>query len=137
MKPHPMMAKLSFLKNMDWTELPKDWYWCNDGIYDSLSKAHCAITTSSACVIDAIIAGVIPCTIQRELNLLWNGLDFLKDEFDTFQSIGNNQLKDRLEDIFINRRDYFKSETVRAKEYLLDGLGPIDSKTLSQFIVSV
>ena len=133
-KPHPMMSKPPILKKLNWIELPNGWRWYDGEMHEALESAWCTMTLNTGAIIDVVAAGCIPFALSQSLSTPWNYLDSLSDEFPILRAVSDDQIKIRLEEIFILRREFFKSQTYLAQDRLLKGLSIISDQTMSAFI---
>jgi hypothetical protein len=133
-KPHPMMNKSVILRKLNWMELPNGWHWHDGEMHDALENAWCTMTLNTGAIIDVVAAGCIPFALSQSLSTPWNYLDSLSDDFPILRAVSDDQIKIRLEEIFILRREFFKSQTYLAQDRLLEGLSIISDQTMSAFI---
>ena len=133
-KTHPMMRREVLLTKMGWHGLPTGWEWVDSEIQEALGTAHCCIALGTASAYDAIIAGCIVLPLERELGFMGNYLDLLEDEYDIVSSVPYELIRQRLEEIFISRREYYAKEFAKIRIRLIDGLNPINDEFLQCFL---
>ena len=132
-KPHPMTTRASILKWMDWEKLPEGWSWHDGEIHQALSKAWCAVSLSTSAVVDGVFSGCIPCMLTCAQDVSFNTLDILADQFPILNNIEDEEIQTRLEEIFVSRRDFYMSETLKIRENLALALNPINDETIAAF----
>ncbi len=133
-KPHPMTTRDEILLNLGWKKLPKKWIWENEEIDKSLQKSKAAIILSSGAIVDVVLAGVIPITLTSELDLPWNYLDLFEEDFNFLKPVGQNQLQEKIMNIFENKTGFYMKELKKLKIKLNDGLGDINQKNMNSFL---
>ncbi|MBD2424566.1 hypothetical protein [Phormidium sp. FACHB-1136] len=133
-KPHPMMRKEVILTQMNWTNLPQGWQWCDDEMIDVLSKARCCVTMATASIFDVLLSGCIALPLDRELTTAWNSADFLETEFPVLKTVPKEYLRQRLEEIFVSSRQWYDEEFMSIREKLQVGLNPVSDSTLALFL---
>jgi hypothetical protein len=132
-KSHPMTSQASILKWMDWETLPEGWLWHDGEIREAMSTTRCTVSLSTSSVVDAVLAGCIPCMLTCAQDVSFNSLDFWANQFPILSNITDDQIQTRLEEIFISRRAFFQSETLKIQEHLIQALNPINDQTLAVF----
>jgi hypothetical protein len=134
-KPHPMMNCEHILNSLRWKCLPKNWLWEKKELSSCLQKVRCAITVSSASIIDVVLGGCIPISFSRSLDIPRNYLDILSDSNKCFEPVCRNNLKERLENIFLHEKEKYSNEANLAKLILENGINPVNDTLLKNFIV--
>ena len=132
-KPHPISSKKSIIEQLGFESLPRGWNYWDGEIHEALSRSRCAITLSTAAIIDVVLSGCIPISLTRELNVDWNCLDLLEDRFDILKPVGKDQLKERLKEIFFTNRQYYETQTSTIRSCLLEGLNPVTEDNMRVF----
>jgi len=129
-----MMRKEVILTQMNWTNLPQGWQWCDDEMIDVLSKARCCVTMATASIFDVLLSGCIALPLDRELTTAWNSADFLETEFPVLKTVPKEYLRQRLEEIFVSSRQWYDEEFMSIREKLQVGLNPVSDSTLALFL---
>jgi len=133
-KPHPISSKKSLVEQLGYKSLPEGWEIWDKEIYEALYRSRCLIALSSGSIIDAALSGCIPISLTRELNVNWNCLDSIQDEFNILKPIGKHQLKKRLEEIFITNEKYYDTQASLIQKKLLKGINPIEEDKMEAFL---
>ena len=133
-KPHPMMKSEKIIELLGWKSLPENWSWEKGELASCLYKSKCAITVSSASIINIVLAECIPIPFSRELDVPSNYLDILGNQSIFSRSVGREDLKKRLEDVYLHKTQYFIKETIAAKITLQHGVSEISNELLTSFI---
>jgi len=133
-KAHPMMPCEQILGSIGWGRLPKSWTWEKGELSACLNKVKCAITVSSASIIDVVLSGCVPVPFARALDIPRNYLDILEIENIFFEPVGSSNLKNRLEDIYINKVEQYIDKTSLARVKIEEGLNPVNDQLLKNFI---
>ena len=133
-KPHPISSKKSIVEQLGYKSLPEGWDFWDKEIYGALARSRCLVALSSGSIIDAGLSGCIPIALTRELNVNWNCLDSIQDEFSILKPIGKYQLKERLEEIFISNQKHYDIQTSLIRKKLLKGLNPINEDKMEAFL---
>lgn len=134
LKPHPMMRREILLRKIGWRALPAGWEWTESEIYEALKTAHCCVAIGTASVYDAVVAGSTVLPLAREFGLMGNYLDLLEDEYEVARAVPDELIRQRLEEIFITRREYYLKEFSKIRTRLLDGLNPVNDELLQCFL---
>ncbi len=134
-KPHPMMSHKALLGRIGWAELPPGWTWDFGEIDAALSKARCVITQMTASAYDAILAGICVLPVKSELQQMDNYLDVLADQFTVLNAVPASQLCDKLNDIIIDKSDYYEKEFTDIQACLIDGINDKSDAAMQSFIV--
>ncbi len=133
-KTHPMMHREVLLAKMGWQGLPAGWEWVDSEINEALETAHCCIALGTASAYDAIVAGCTVLPLEREFGFMGNYLDLLEDEYEVVSAVPHELIRQRLEEIFMSRREYFTKEFAKVRSHLLDGLNPVNDELLQCFL---
>jgi hypothetical protein len=133
-KPHPMVSKSEILRMMKWRDLPDGWSWSDDDLNQALSKSLCAITINTASIIDVVASGCIPLALCRSLALSWNYLDHFSSEFEILQTVADDLIQTRIEEIFISKKDDYLIELGKVRNHLKKGLNPVNEQTMRSFL---
>jgi hypothetical protein len=133
-KTHPMMKYQLLLDEMGWDELPDNWSWENGNISDALINAKCCVAQMTASVYDAVLSGCIVLPIMSELQQMDNYLDIFEDQCPEVKSVSIDKVRDRLDDIFINKREVYNDAFNNLRKLLLDGINPVNDVTLRTFL---
>ncbi len=134
-KPHPMMRREKILPLLGWSDLPTGWVWGEGEIYEELTTAHCCVALYTAGVYDAVLAGCVVLSIARELGVMGNYLDLFQEEFPVLRAIQEEDIPDRLREMFGTRKAEYRADFRTLRQHLLDGLGPVNDDTLHAFLM--
>ena len=134
LKPHPMMNRSALMAKLGWKNLPLGWEWADGEIHEVLPAAHCCIALGTAAVFDAVVAGCIVLPLNQELDMMGNYLDLLDSDFEVARAIPYELFRQRLEEIFITKREYFIEEFSKLRKRLIEGLNPVTDELLSKFL---
>ena len=133
-KKHPMMKKDFLLSLMNWEHLQEGWKWHDGEIYDALSQSKCTTILATAGGIDALLSGCLVVPLLPEFGNAMNSVDVLEKEFPILCPVSQEQIKSRLEEIFITREEFYRTEIKRICNKLIDMLNPVCNDTLSVFL---
>jgi hypothetical protein len=133
-KTHPMMRREELLAKMRWDGLPAGWEWVDGEINEALATAHCCIALGTASSYDAIVAGCMVLPLERELGFMGNYLDLLEDEYEVVRAVPNELIRQRMEELFVTRREYFSKEFAKIRVNLINGLNPVNDEFLQCFL---
>ena len=133
-KAHPMIPKLEILKKLTDNKLPFDWEWNDMDIADAIDDKYCCVVLASASVFDAILSDCIVINMQRELSAMGNFGDILQEKYPLLKEVPDIDLSNRIVDIFSANSNYYKTEFIKIKSELLEGLNPVNDSTLNVFL---
>ncbi len=109
-RPHPYMSIKIVKKNLGIRNFPKNWNFSNNDLHTDLNNNYCVVTLHSSVVTDAIFFNCIVATLKTELNVGENFLDFLEDKFPLLKSTDKKNLKNKIEEIYFSKKNFYKEE---------------------------
>ena len=133
-KPHPMMSRKSLQRRSGLKEMPENWTWAEGEIHNCLKNTFCCVAAMTSAVYDAVLAGCIAMSVQRELGLMSNYFDILEDDFPLLCAVMPDKLWTRLDAAFGEERETFRTEFAHVRQRLMQGLSQPSDETMSVFI---
>ena len=113
--------------------IPENWAWAEGEIHECLKKAHCCVACMTSAVYDAVLAGCVAISVQRELGLMSNYFDILEEEFPILHAVTPDKLWERLDALLGQEREVFRQEFTLVRQRLIKGLSQPTYETLSVF----
>ena len=135
-KPHPMTKKTKILNLLGWESYPKEIIWTDQDISECLKDSKAAITFCTGSIIDVVLSNTVPIPLMPELDFTWNNLDVLEERFEVLRPVKEENIKDRINDIFLSKPNKFKRELSEINSILRQGLNN-NSKKYYQKLLSI
>ena len=135
-KPHPMTKKTKILNLLGWESYPKEIIWTDQDISECLKDSKAAITFCTGSIIDVVLSNTIPIPLMPELDFTWNNLDILEDRFEVLRPVKEDNIKERINDIFLSKPNKYKRELSEINSILRQGLNN-NSKKYYQKLLSI
>jgi len=63
-----------------------------------------------------------------------NSVDVLEDKFPTLSAVSEKEIKERLNDIFFTKTNFYEKDTGAIRKILISGINKINNETLRAFI---
>ena len=117
-RPHPYVKKENILKKLNWESLPPEWSWTVKNLETDLKESYCIVTMHSSSATDTVISNNILITLKSELNIGENFLDTLEDQFPILKTISEEDLKEKITEVFFTKIELYKSEFLKIKKKL-------------------
>ena len=72
----------------------------------------------SSAITDAIHFDCIALILKTEFNVAENFLDFIENKFPILAATKDNNLKEKLTEIYSTKKDYYKKEFINIREFM-------------------
>ena len=117
-RPHPYINIDEIKKKLKWKTFPNKWTVSNDDLQTDLNDSYCVVTMHSSAITDAIHFDCIALILKTEFNVAENFLDFIENKFPILAATKDNNLKEKLTEIYSTKKDYYKKEFINIREFM-------------------
>ena len=124
-RPHPYVNINEIKRKLKWKSFPKKWKLSNEDLETDLNDSYCVVTMHSSAITDAIHFDCIALILKTEFNVAENFLDFLENKFPLLAATKNENLKQKLTDIYSTKKGYYKKEFINIKEFMETNISKI------------
>ena len=117
-RPHPYTNIEIIKKKLKWKKFPDKWTISNNNLQTDLNNSYCVVTMHSSAITDAIHFDCIALILKTEFNVAENFLDFLESKFPLLTATKGSDLKEKLTEIYLTKKDNYKKEFISIREFM-------------------